>query len=108
MHIKILAYIQFGFATGIRKDKYLNYFDNLVTYSENFDTVLFPDGLQSRTHNRQFGASGGVVSWDTSQEFGSFPPVRALPIPPPAAKLLKRYLSFWDSDTAQKKKCKTK
>ena len=40
--------------------------------------------------NRQFGASGGVVSWDTSQEFGSSPPVRALPIPPPAAKLLKR------------------
>jgi len=34
--------------------------------------------------NRQFGASGGVVSWDTSQEFGSSPPVRALPIPPPA------------------------
>jgi len=41
--------------------------------------------------NRQFGASGGVASWDTSQEFGSSPPVRALPIPPPAAKLLKRY-----------------
>ena len=34
--------------------------------------------------NRQFGASGGVASWDTSQEFGSSPPVRALPIPPPA------------------------
>jgi len=58
--------------------------------------------------NRQFGASGGVVSCDTSQEFGSSPPVRALPIPPPAAKLLKRYLSFLDSDTAQKKNCKTK
>ena len=40
--------------------------------------------------NRQFGASGGVVSWDTSQDFGSLPPVRALPIPPPVAKLLKR------------------
>jgi len=47
--------------------------------------------------NGQFGASGGVVSWDTSQEFGSFAPVRALPIPPPAAKLLKRYMPFWDS-----------
>jgi len=42
-------------------------------------------------HNRQFGASGGAVSWDTSQEFGSSPPVRALPIPPPDAKLLKRW-----------------
>ena len=40
--------------------------------------------------NRQFGASGGVVSCDTSQNFGSLPPVRALPIPPPDAKLLKR------------------
>jgi len=43
------------------------------------------------TDNGQFGASGGVVSWDTSQDFGSSPPVRALPIPPPDAKLLKRY-----------------
>ena len=42
-------------------------------------------------HNRQFGASGGVVSCDTSQEFGSSAPVQALPIPPPVAKLLKRY-----------------
>ena len=41
-------------------------------------------------HNRQFGASGGVVSCDTSQDFGSSAPVRALPIPPPDAKLLKR------------------
>ena len=48
--------------------------------------------------NRQFGASGGVVSWDTSQDFGSSAPVRALPIPPPDAKLLKRYMPFWDSD----------
>jgi len=40
--------------------------------------------------NRQFGASGGVVSWDTSQDFGSSAPVRALLIPPPDAKLLKR------------------
>ena len=40
--------------------------------------------------NRQFGASGGVASWDTSQDFGSSPPVQALPIPPPDAKLLKR------------------
>ena len=40
--------------------------------------------------NGQFGASGGVVSWDTSQDFGSSAPVRALPIPPPDAKLLKR------------------
>gem|GEM_PF-7061654 len=35
-------------------------------------------------YNRQFGASGGVVSCDTSQEFGSSAPVRTLPIPPPA------------------------
>ena len=43
-----------------------------------------------RTPNGQFGASGGVVSWDTSQDFGSLPPVRALPIPPPDA-MLKRW-----------------
>jgi len=47
--------------------------------------------------NRQFGASGGVASWDTSQDFGSLPPVRALPIPPPAAKLLKRWAKAEDS-----------
>ena len=47
--------------------------------------------------NRQFGASGGVVSWDTSQNFGSLPPVRALPIPPPAAKLPPRWLQASDS-----------
>jgi len=50
-----------------------------------------------RTHNRQFGASGGVASWDTSQNFGSSPPVRALPIPPPDAKLLKRCAPAGDS-----------
>jgi len=44
------------------------------------------------SHNRQFGASGGVASCDTLQDLGSSAPVRALPIPPPAAKLLKRYL----------------
>ena len=41
--------------------------------------------------NRQFGASGGVASCDTSQDFGSSPPVQALLIPPPDAKLLKRW-----------------
>jgi len=46
--------------------------------------------IKNTATNRQFGASGGVVSWDTSQDFGSSPPVRALPIPPPDAKLLKR------------------
>jgi len=48
--------------------------------------------LKTPADNRQFGASGGVASWDSSQDFGSLAPVRALPIPPPAAKLLKRYL----------------
>ena len=48
-------------------------------------------------HNRQFGASGGVVSCDTSQDFGSSAPVQALPIPPPDAKLLKRCASAGDS-----------
>jgi len=40
--------------------------------------------IKTPADNRQFGASGGVVSWDISQDFGSFAPVRALPIPPPA------------------------
>jgi len=48
--------------------------------------------MKDTAGNRQFGASGGVASWDTSQDFGSSPPVRALPIPPPDVKLLKRYL----------------
>ena len=51
--------------------------------------------------NRQFGASGGVASWDTSQDFGSSPPVRAFAIPPPAAKLLKRYRQAADSVVVQ-------
>ena len=42
--------------------------------------------------NEGFGVRRGVVSCDTSQEFGSSAPVRALPIPPPDAKLLKRWL----------------
>ena len=46
--------------------------------------------MKKTAPNRQFGASGGVVSCDTSQDFRSSPPVRALPIPPPDAKLLKR------------------
>ena len=54
-------------------------------------------GNKCRTANRQFGASGGVVSWDTLQDFGSLAPVRALPIPPPDAKLLKRYRQAADS-----------
>jgi len=40
--------------------------------------------VKSRTPNEGFGVRRGVVSWDTSQDFGSSPPVRALPIPPPA------------------------
>jgi len=56
--------------------------------------------------NRQFGASGGVVSCDTLQDFGSSAPVRALPIPPPVAKLLKRYrqvCGLYRADTAKNK-----
>jgi len=59
--------------------------------------------IKGRAANRQFGASGGVVSWDTSQEFGSSPPVRALPIPPPDAKLLKRYVQADDSALMNRK-----
>ena len=33
------------------------------------------------TANEGFGVRRGVVSWDTSQDFGSSPPVRALPMP---------------------------
>ena len=52
--------------------------------------------------NGQFGASGGVVSCDTSQDFGSLAPVRALPIPPPDAKLLKRWQQFERQRTRRK------
>ena len=37
--------------------------------------------------NEQFGASGGTDSYDTEQVTASFALVRALPMPPPAAKL---------------------
>ena len=46
--------------------------------------------MKSAADNEGFGVRRGVVSWDTSQDFRSSPPVRALPIPPPDAKLLKR------------------
>jgi len=66
-----------------------------------FMTIIrFRGSIQKRNRpspNGQFGASGGVVSCDTSQDFGSSPPVRVLPIPPPAAKLLKRYTPCGDS-----------
>jgi len=52
--------------------------------------------------NSQFGASGGVVSCDTLQEFGSLPPVQSLPLPSPVANLLKRTTI----DTLQKVKYK--
>ena len=47
--------------------------------------------------NEGFGVRRGVVSWDTSQDFGGSPPVRTLPIPPPDAKLLKRWLQAEDN-----------
>jgi len=34
-------------------------------------------------HNEGFGVRRGVVSWDTSQDFGSFVPVRAFVKPRP-------------------------
>jgi len=34
-------------------------------------------------HNKGFGVRRGVVSWDTSQEFGSSPPVQAFVKPRP-------------------------
>ena len=38
------------------------------------------------SHNERFHASGGADSSDTEQVTASFALVRALPIPPPAAK----------------------
>ena len=35
------------------------------------------------SHNEGFGVRRGVVSWDTSQDFGSSPPVRASVKPRP-------------------------
>jgi len=51
--------------------------------------------------NVQFGASGGAVSYDTEQVTSSFALVRTSPIPPPAAKLLPRYLQAADSAVGQ-------
>jgi len=62
------------------------------------------ENQEARTANEQFGASGGVASWDTSQEFGSSAPVRALPIPPPDAKLLKRWAPAGDTTAESARK----
>ena len=43
-------------------------------------------GTNAPAHNEQFGASGGVGSTDTEQVTSSVALVRALPMPPPAAK----------------------
>jgi len=65
------------------------------------------DMLKSGLHkiktaaNEQFGASGGVVSSDTEQVTSSFALVRALPMPPPAAKLPPRYRQAADSACGQ-------
>ena len=48
--------------------------------------------VKCRTPNEQFGASGGADSSDTEQVTSSFALVRALPMPPPAAKLPPRWL----------------
>jgi len=55
--------------------------------------------------NEQFGASGGADSSDTEQVTASFALVRALPIPPPAAKLPPRCAQPPDSaaGTVQRK-----
>ena len=46
--------------------------------------------IKMAAHNRQFGASGGVGSSDTLQVTAVSALVQTAPIPPPAAKLLKR------------------
>ena len=42
--------------------------------------------VQATAGNGRFGASGGVVSYDTEQVTSSFALVPTFPIPPPAAK----------------------
>jgi len=42
---------------------------------------------QWAAYNERFHASGGAVSFDTEQVTSSFALVRALPMPPPDAKL---------------------
>jgi len=46
--------------------------------------------------NERFHASGGVVSYDTEQVTSSVALVRALPMPPPAAKPPPRWLQVSD------------
>ena len=45
--------------------------------------------------NEGFGVRRGVVSWDTSQDFGSSPPVRAFvkPRPTPSPRHVRRQLT---------------
>ena len=51
-------------------------------------------------HNEGFGVRRGVVSWDTSQEFGSSPPVRAFakPRPTPSPRHVVRHSGDSTSD----------
>ena len=49
--------------------------------------------------NERFGASGGFISSDTERVTSSFTLVRALPIPPPAAKPPSRWLQAGDDST---------
>ena len=54
-----------------------------------------------RPHNEGFGVRRGVVSWDTTQEFGSSPPVRAFVKPRPNAKPQTRYLQAADNSVCR-------
>jgi len=66
------------------RKKFLCQIEVLLELQEN--TIVYKwqrDMLKSPSANEQFGASGGVVSWGTSQDFGSSPPVRAFAKPRP-------------------------
>ena len=60
------------------------------------------DILRTPADNEGFGVRRGVVSWDTSQDFGSSPPVRAFvkPRPPlsPRHVIGKRRAAQWDNE----------
>jgi len=97
-NVQAIYYIPDDYCSSFALSKMLKYLQNREATTWERCTDLFSkknnEIRKTPAPNRQFGASGGVVSWDTSQDFGSSAPDRALPIPPPDAKLLKRYVPY--------------
>ena len=57
--------------------------EKTANFGQRSRNIIDNTKVKSRTPNEGFGVRRGVVSWDTSQDFGSSPPVRAFVKPRP-------------------------